>query len=151
MEKRVEDTCLWIWGHILLQFPRAIGVTLSSVDLMTRSGNMRCNITLSVGSDATHPLMSSITVSIDPKRRGQIMGLAKVANLVGMGLGALLFRSLMVPHSTTALECFGCAEFGAGVLALYAFRTEAPASRWSKKHKIDRGTDALVDSGSIDR
>ena len=83
---------------------------------------------LSVGFDATHPLMSSITTSIDPKHRGQITGLATFANFVGMGIGALLFRRLMVPHFSTALACFGCVEFGAGVLALYAFRAEAPAT-----------------------
>ena len=84
---------------------------------------------LSVGFDATHPLMSSITTSIDPKHRGQITGLSTFANFVGMGVGALLFRRLMVPHFSTALACFGAVEFGAGVLALYAFRAEAPATR----------------------
>jgi len=84
---------------------------------------------LSVGFDATHPLMSSITTSIDPKHRGQITGLATFANFVGMGIGALLFRRLMVPHFSAALACFGCVEFGAGVLALYAFRAEAPSTR----------------------
>jgi predicted MFS family arabinose efflux permease len=84
---------------------------------------------LSVGFDATHPLMSSIATSIDPKHRGQITGLATFANFVGMGIGALLFRRLMVPYFSTALACFGCVEFGAGVLALYAFRAEAPATQ----------------------
>jgi hypothetical protein len=82
---------------------------------------------LSVGFDATHPLMSSITTSLDPKHRGQITELATFANFVGMATGALVFRRLMVPHFSTALVCFACAEFGFGVLALYAFRAEAPA------------------------
>ncbi len=82
---------------------------------------------LSIGFDATHPLMSSITTSLDPKHRGQITGLATFANFVGMAIGALVFRRLMVPHFSTALVCFACAEFGFGVLALYAFRAEAPA------------------------
>jgi MFS family permease len=83
---------------------------------------------LSVGFDATHPLMSSITTSIDPKHRGQITGLATFANFVGMAIGALVFRRLMVPGFATALICFACAEFGAGALALFAFRTEVSAS-----------------------
>lgn len=84
---------------------------------------------LSVGFDATHPLMSSITTSIDPKHRGQITGLATFANFLGMGIGALLFGRLMASHSNTALASFGCAEFGAGVLALFAFRAEVPVTR----------------------
>jgi MFS family permease len=83
---------------------------------------------LSIGFDATHPLMSSITTSIDPEHRGQITGLATFANFVGMAIGALVFRRLMAPSFTTALACFACAEFGAGVLALFAFQTETPAS-----------------------
>ena len=81
---------------------------------------------LSVGFAATHPLMSSITTSLDPKHRGQITGLATFANFIGMAMGALVFRHLMVPHFSTALVCFACAEFCFGVLALYAFRTEIP-------------------------
>jgi MFS family permease len=83
---------------------------------------------LSAGFVATHPLMSSITTSLDPKHRGQITGLATFANLVGMGLGALVFHRLMVPHFDVALVCFGCFEFGAGIFALYAFRAETPAA-----------------------
>jgi predicted MFS family arabinose efflux permease len=83
---------------------------------------------LSVGFDATHPLMSSITTSIDPKRRGQVTGLATFANFVGMAIGALLFRRLMVPHFSVALVSFALFEFVAGVFALYAFRAETPAA-----------------------
>ena len=43
---------------------------------------------LSVGFDATHPLMSSITTSLEPKHRGQITGFATFANFIGMGTGA---------------------------------------------------------------
>ena len=89
---------------------------------------------LSVGFDATHPLMSSITTSIDPKHRGQITGLATFSNFVGMAIGGLLFHRLMVPYFSTALVWFSCAEFGFGGLALYAFRAEAPpAGQWSKR------------------
>jgi len=88
---------------------------------------------LSAGFDATHPLMSSITTSIDPKHRGQITGLATFSNFVGMAIGALLFRRLMMAQFSTALVCFGCVEFGAGLLAIYAFRSEAPAGVLAEK------------------
>jgi hypothetical protein len=77
---------------------------------------------------ATHPLMSCITTSLDPKHRGQITGLATFSNFVGMAIGALVFGRLMVPHFSIALVCFACGEFGAGVLALYAFHAEAPTT-----------------------
>ena len=50
-----------------------------------------------------------------------------------MALGAILFRRLMVPLFSTALVRFGCIEFGAGILALYAFRAEAPDSELTMK------------------
>jgi len=81
---------------------------------------------LSLGYGATHPFMSSITTSLDPKHRGQITGLATFTNFLGVACGALLFRRLMIPHFGFALVCFGCSEFGVGVLALYAFRAERP-------------------------
>jgi predicted MFS family arabinose efflux permease len=83
---------------------------------------------LSIGFDATHPLMSSITTSLDPRHRGQITGLATFSKFVGMAIGALVFRRLMVPHFSIALVCFASVEFGVGVLALYAFRAEAPTT-----------------------
>jgi predicted MFS family arabinose efflux permease len=83
---------------------------------------------LSIGFDATHPLMSSIITSIDPKHRGQVTGLATFANFVGMAIGALVFRRLMLSSFAAALVCFACAEFGVGILALCVFRAETPAS-----------------------
>jgi hypothetical protein len=59
--------------------------------------------------------------------RGQITGFATFANFIGMAIGALAFHRLMVPRFSTALVCFECTEFRVGVLALYAFRAEAPA------------------------
>jgi len=82
---------------------------------------------LSVGFDATHPMMSSITTSLDPKHRGQITGLATFANFLGMAIGALVFRWLMVRGFGTALTIFACVEFAIGAFALYAFRAETPA------------------------
>ena len=81
---------------------------------------------LSAGYDATHPLMSSITTSIDPRHRGQITGLATFTNFFGMGIGALAFQRLMMPRFGVALVWFGCFEFAAGILAFYAFRAETP-------------------------
>lgn len=81
---------------------------------------------LSIGFDATHPLMSSITTSLAPKHRGQITGLTTFANFTGMAIGALEFRRLMMPHFTVALVSFAAIEFGIGVFAFYAFRAEIP-------------------------
>lgn len=81
---------------------------------------------LSAGYDATHPLMSSVTTSLDPRHRGQITGLATFANFVGMGIGALMFQRLMMPRSGVALISFSGFEFAGGILAFYAFRTETP-------------------------
>ncbi len=82
---------------------------------------------LSVGFDATHPMMSSIATSLDPKHRGQITGLATFSNFLGMAIGAIAFRGLLVRGFGSALTIFACIEFGVGTLALHAFRAEAPA------------------------
>ena len=81
---------------------------------------------LSVGFDATHPLMSSITTSLDPKHRGQITGLATFTNFVGMGIGALCFRQLIAFGFITALAIFASAQTLLGFAALYGFRGERP-------------------------
>ena len=83
---------------------------------------------LSVGFDATHPLMSSITTSLAPNHRGQITGLATFATFSGMAIGALGFRLLMMPYFSEALVCFAFVELGMGVLAFYAFRSETPTA-----------------------
>ncbi len=81
---------------------------------------------LSVGFDATHPLMSSITTSLDPKHRGKITGLATFTNFVGMGTGALCFQQLIAFRFTTALAIFASAQTLLGFAALYGFRGERP-------------------------
>jgi predicted MFS family arabinose efflux permease len=81
---------------------------------------------LSVGFDATHPLMSSITTSLDPRHRGQITGLATFTNFVGMGLGALCFQQLIAFRFTVALGVFASAQAVLGFAALYGFRGERP-------------------------
>jgi predicted MFS family arabinose efflux permease len=82
---------------------------------------------LSMGFDATHPLMSSITTSLDPKHRGQITGLATFTNFVGMGIGALCFQQLIAFGFTVALAIFASAHTLVGFAALYDFRGERPA------------------------
>jgi predicted MFS family arabinose efflux permease len=79
---------------------------------------------LSVGFDATHPLMSSITTSLDPGHRGQITGLASFANFFGMGAGALCFQHLITFGFGTALTVFASAQTLLGFAALYTFREE---------------------------
>ncbi len=81
---------------------------------------------LSVGFDATHPLMSSITTSLDPKHRGQITGLATFTNFVGMGIGAFCFQQLISFGFTAALAIFASAQTLLGFAALYGFRGERP-------------------------
>ncbi len=81
---------------------------------------------LSVGFDATHPLMSSITTSLDPRHRGQITGLATFTNFVGMGIGALCFQQLIAFRFTTALAVFASAQTLLGCAAFYGFRGERP-------------------------
>jgi len=86
---------------------------------------------LSVGFDATHPLMSSITTSLDPKHRGQITGFATFANFLGMGAGALCFQHLIAFGFNIALTVFASAQTLLGLAALYAFRRERPGRRRS--------------------
>jgi predicted MFS family arabinose efflux permease len=82
---------------------------------------------LSAGFDATHPLMSSITTSLDPKHRGQITGLATFTNFVGMGTGAFCFQQLIAFRFTVALCIFASAQTLLGFAALYGFREERPS------------------------
>ena len=81
---------------------------------------------LSAGFDATHPLMSSITTSMDPRHRGQITGLATFTNFVGMGIGAFCFQRLLALSFNTALAIFASAQTLLGFAALYGFRAERP-------------------------
>src|SRR5580698_6603893 len=82
---------------------------------------------LSVGFDATHPLMSSITTSLDPKHRGQITGFASFANFIGMGAGALFFQHLIAFGFSTALAIFASVQMLLGFAVLYGFRRERPS------------------------
>lgn len=98
--------------------------------LLPHSGRLVASLAiaaLSVGFDATHPLMSSITTSLDPKHRGQITGLATFANFLGMGAGAICFQHLMAFGFSIALAIFASAQTLLGLAALYDFRGERPS------------------------
>jgi predicted MFS family arabinose efflux permease len=82
---------------------------------------------LSVGFDATHPLMSSIATSLDPRHRGQVTGLATFTKFLGMAVGALVFQQLIGPSFSRALVVFGTFETFVGLAAIYAFRDEHAA------------------------
>ena len=82
---------------------------------------------LSVGFEATHPLMSSIATSLDPMHRGQVTGLATFTKFLGMGAGALIFQRLIGLSFSRALIVFGVSQFLVGLAAIYAFRNEHPA------------------------
>jgi predicted MFS family arabinose efflux permease len=106
---------LWAAGCaflLLLQGPRFVAALVITA--------------LSVGFDATHPLMSSITTSLDPKHRGQITGLATFTNFVGMGLGAFCFQQLLAFGFSIALATFASGQTFLGFAALYGFRGERP-------------------------
>jgi len=82
---------------------------------------------LSVGFEATHPLMSNIATSLDPGFRGQITGLATFTKFLGMGVGALAFQYLIGLSFGRALFVFGTSEIVVGLAAIFAFRNEHPA------------------------
>jgi len=83
---------------------------------------------LSIGFDATHPLMSSIATSLDPKHRGQVTGMTGFVNFLGMGLGALFFSRLLRFGFPTALMAFALFEGLIGIAAWVCFQREAPQS-----------------------
>ena len=83
---------------------------------------------LSVGFDATHPLMSSITTSIDPRHRGQVTGMTTFANFLGMAIGALIFGKLLRLGSVPALLYFSGIEAIVGFAALVCFQAEKPSA-----------------------
>jgi len=83
---------------------------------------------LSVGFDMSHPLMAGIVASLDPKRRGQAMGLNAFAIFTGFGIGSLAFQVLMQSGLSLALAAFAAVQMGLAGVALYVFRAERPAS-----------------------
>jgi len=83
---------------------------------------------LSVGFDMSHPLMAGIVASLDPKRRGQAMGLNAFAIFTGFGMGSLAFQVLMQSGLSLALAAFAGVQMGLAGVALYVFRAEWPAA-----------------------
>ena len=81
---------------------------------------------LSFGFDATHPLLSSITTSLDPKHRGQVTGMTGFANFLGMATGALAFRYVLRFGFPQALSGFALLQLCVGVAAIICFRDEKP-------------------------
>lgn len=81
---------------------------------------------LSIGFDATHPLMSSIATSLDPKHRGQVTGMTSFVNFLGMGLGALFFSRLLRFGFPAALMTFALFEGLVGIAASVCFKRESP-------------------------
>jgi len=88
-----------------------------------RRGNQKIG-SLSIGLDMTHPLMAGIVAALDPKRRGQAMGLNAFSLFTGLGLGSVFFQSLMGWGLSIALAVFGCVQLLLGLLAFKAFRNE---------------------------
>ena len=83
---------------------------------------------LSVGFDMSHPLMAGIVASLDPKRRGQAMGLNAFAIFTGFGMGSLAFQVLMQTGLSLALAAFAAVQMSLAGVALYVFRAERPAA-----------------------
>lgn len=80
--------------------------------------------TLSVGLDMTHPLMAGIVASLDPKRRGQAMGLNAFVLFTGLGFGAVVFQFLLTQGLSTALMIFAVFQLSLALAASLLFRSE---------------------------
>lgn len=92
---------------------------------------------LSIGFEATHPMMSSIATSLDPRHRGQITGLATFAKFLGMAVGALIFQRLMGLTFSTALVVFATMELVVGLAAIYGFRKEDSGKNPNRAYASD--------------
>ena len=108
----------FLWAGFCVLF---LGLPISSLEAALAVA------ALSVGFEATHPLLSSIATSLDPGYRGQITGLATFAKFLGMAVGALIFERLMRMSLNTALIVFATSELLVGLAAIHAFRGEYPA------------------------
>lgn len=82
---------------------------------------------LSVGLDMTQPPMVGIVTNLDPRRRGQAMGLNAFALFTGFGVGAYAFRCLLPDGFTAALIAFGAAQTILALAAWRAFGRERPS------------------------
>ena len=84
-------------------------------------------VALSIGFDMTHPLMSGIIAAMDPKRRGQAMGVNTFSVFIGFGLGAVLFQCLMGISFNFALTAFAIVQLMLAAVALKVFHFEKPS------------------------
>ncbi|MDB6025296.1 MAG: Multidrug resistance protein [Verrucomicrobiales bacterium] len=91
---------------------------------------------LSIGLDMTHPLMAGIVAALDPKRRGQAMGLNGFALFTGLGFGAVIFQFLLAKGFPFTLTVFGATQLGLGLLAFKAFQFERVATPSNKPDRL---------------
>jgi MFS family permease len=105
---------------------------------------------LSIGFEATHPLMSTIATSLDPRHRGQITGLATFIKFLGMGVGALIFRHLIGLSFRTALMVFATIEILVGLAAIYGFRKEDNRVTKILVERINSDRNLLINTTSND-
>jgi predicted MFS family arabinose efflux permease len=96
---------------------------------------------LSIGFEATHPLMSSIVTSLDPRHRGQITGFATFTKFLGMGVGALIFRRLIGLSFRTALIVFAIIEILVGLAAIYGLCKEASSKNRETEGEVQKVAD----------
>lgn len=83
-------------------------------------------VPLSLGFAATHPLMSSITTSLNPKHRGQITGMAGFVNFFGMAIGAVTFHQLLPLGFQATFLIFATVQLIAALAAAIGFSHEFP-------------------------
>jgi predicted MFS family arabinose efflux permease len=79
---------------------------------------------LSLGYDMSHPLLTGIITSVNPKGRGLAMGMNAFLLFSGFGLGTLIFEFLLHRGFNFALMTFAGIQLGLGLLAVRLFRSE---------------------------
>ena len=79
---------------------------------------------LSLGYDMSHPLLTGIITSVNPKRRGLAMGMNAFVLFSGFGFGTLIFDLLLHRGFTFALTTFAGIQLGLALLAVRLFRSE---------------------------
>lgn len=99
---------------------------------------------LSCGLDMTHPLMAGIVAALDPKRRGQAMGLNAFSLFTGLGLGSVIFQSLLAQGFAFTLVVFGSVQLVLGLCAFKAFRNERVGSTMSSSRILPDHPPAVV-------
>jgi predicted MFS family arabinose efflux permease len=80
---------------------------------------------LSAGFDLTQPPLAGIVTSLDPRRRGQAIGLNAFFLFIGYGTGAALFQVLLAKGFTVALLSFAGAQAALALLAFRLFKGES--------------------------